>query len=160
MRGRSPLTVAGAATDLVPDGYAAPCSLLIPLPLRARGTNVANGYASGGAGSIFGGAEIRVADREGLDADVERFEQLLGGGHQHFARDGFDIEGLRRVGDGGEADRDDATLLRRAQCAAGEIGVAAVIPPETLHLEGAFVQRLDFLHGHAGPDALRRDVAG
>ena len=25
-----PLTVAGAATDLVPDGYAAPCSLLIP----------------------------------------------------------------------------------------------------------------------------------
>src|SRR5690606_39362362 len=28
----SPLTVAGAATGLVPDGYAAPCSLLIPLP--------------------------------------------------------------------------------------------------------------------------------
>src|SRR5690606_32399176 len=40
MRGRSPLTVAWAATDLVPDGYTAPCSLLIPSPERGRGTNV------------------------------------------------------------------------------------------------------------------------
>src|SRR5690349_8656131 len=47
---RSPLTVAGAATDLVPDGYAAPCSLLIPLPVKARETNVAPSYAREGGG--------------------------------------------------------------------------------------------------------------
>ena len=36
-RRRSPLTVAGAATDLVPDGYAAPCSLFHPLALDPSG---------------------------------------------------------------------------------------------------------------------------
>jgi len=30
-QGHSPLTVAGAVTDLVPVGYASPCSLLIPI---------------------------------------------------------------------------------------------------------------------------------
>jgi len=31
----SPLTVAGAVTDLVPFGYAAPCSLFLPLRIEA-----------------------------------------------------------------------------------------------------------------------------
>lgn len=37
----SPLTVAGAVTDLAPDGYTAPCSLFIRLAVRRRRNHLA-----------------------------------------------------------------------------------------------------------------------